>query len=219
MSAAGRTERSGIGAADTSQATIAQLFERQAALTPEAVAVISKGRRLTYRELDQRSNQLARHLQHLGVGPDILTGIAVERSVEMMVGLLAILKAGGAYVPIDPSFPPQRIALMIEDSQAPVILATEQTKSRLPETARRIVLLDGDAAAVEKNAGRPGFVHGKRAESRIRDLHLGLDRQTQRRDDRAPQRCELFCRHGRGDRACRRCVAGSDQYFFRHFCA
>jgi amino acid adenylation domain-containing protein len=155
LSAAGRTERSSIGAADTPQATIAQLFERQAALTPEAVAVISKGRRLTYRELEQRSNQLARHLQHLGVGPDILTGIAVERSVEMMVGLLAILKAGGAYVPIDPSFPPQRIALMIEDSQAPVILATEQTRSRLPETARRIVLIDGDSAAVEKNAADP----------------------------------------------------------------
>ena len=109
-------------------------FERQAALTPDAVALVSAGRRLTYRELDQLSNQLARYLQQVGVGPEILTGIAIERSVEMMVGLLAILKAGGAYVPIDPSFPAQRISLMIEDSQAPVILATEDTKARLPRT-------------------------------------------------------------------------------------
>ena len=148
-------DRSNIGNGCLSNGTMAQLYERQAALTPDAVAVVSAGRRLTYRELDQRSNQLAGHLQQLGVGPDILTGIAVERSVEMMVALLAILKAGGAYVPIDPSFPPQRIALMIEDSQAPVILATEQTKPRLPHTAKRIVFIDGDAGEVVKNSTDP----------------------------------------------------------------
>jgi len=109
------------------ESTVAQLFEQQVARTPDAVAVVSAGRSLTYRELDQRSNQLARHLQQLGVRPDRLVGIAVERSIEMMVGLLAILKAGGAYVPMDPSYPVQRIALMIEDSEAPVILATERT--------------------------------------------------------------------------------------------
>lgn len=135
--------------------TMTQLFERQAALTPEAVAVISGGRRLTYRKLDQRSNQLARHLQQLGVGPEILTGIAIERSVEMMVGLLAILKAGGAYVPIDPGFPPQRIALMMEDSQAPLILATKQTKPLLSQTDKRIVFVDGDAGEIAKQASDP----------------------------------------------------------------
>jgi amino acid adenylation domain-containing protein len=120
---------------------MAKAFEQQAALTPDAVAVISAERQLTYGELDQRSNQLARHLQTIGVGPEVLTGVAVERSLEMIVGLLAILKAGGAYVPIDPSFPPQRIALMIEDSQATVILATRKTRSSLPHT-RQIVILD-----------------------------------------------------------------------------
>jgi amino acid adenylation domain-containing protein len=149
------TDRGDIGTGCLRQSTMAQLFEHQAARTPDAVAVVSAGRRLTYRELDQRSNQLTRHLQQLGVGPEILTGIAVERSVEMMVGLLAILKAGGAYVPIDPGFPPQRIALMIEDSQAPVILASKQTKPRLPQTARRIVLIDDDSREIAKNPTDP----------------------------------------------------------------
>ena len=110
------------------------------------MALVCEDRHLTYRDLDQRSNQLARHLQQIGVGPDILTGIAVERSPEMVVGLLAILKAGGAYVPIDPKFPPQRISTMIEDSQAPILLATAYTKSRLPQGASRIVFIDSDSA-------------------------------------------------------------------------
>ena len=129
---------------------MAQAFLSQAALTPDAVAVVSAGRHLTYRELDQRSNQLAHYLQKLGVGPDILTGIAIERSVEMMVGLLAILKAGGAYVPIDPSFPAQRISLMIEDSEVPVILVSEQTKPQLLQTASHIISVDGQAGEIAK---------------------------------------------------------------------
>ncbi len=137
------------------ESTISQLFERQVARTPDAVALVSAGRSLTYRELDQRSNQLARHLQQLGVRPETLVGIAVERSVEMMIGLLAILKAGGAYVPMDPGYPVQRIALMIEDSEAPVILATERTRSRLEKTARRVVSINGDAAAIAGNGAHP----------------------------------------------------------------
>ena len=133
------------------ESTIPQLFERQVARTPDTIALVSAGRSLTYRELDQRSNQLARHLQQFGVRPETLVGIAVERSVDMMVGLLAILKAGGAYVPMDPGYPVQRIALMIEDSEAPVILATERTRSRLGQTARRVVSIDGDAAAIAGN--------------------------------------------------------------------
>ena len=125
------------------ESTIVQLFEQQVARTPDAVAVVSAGRGLTYRELDWRSHQLARHLHQLGVHTETLVGIAVERSVEMMVGLLAILKAGGAYVPMDPSYPAKRIALMIEDSDAPVILATERTRSCLGNTSRQIVSIDG----------------------------------------------------------------------------
>jgi amino acid adenylation domain-containing protein len=135
--------------------TVVGMFERQAARTPDAVAVISHGRRLTYCELDRRANQLARHLQGCGVGPEIVTGIAVERSLEMIVGLLGILKAGGAYVPIDPSFPPRRIGLMIEDSQAPVIVATEQTRSRLPRRAGRVVVIDGEGGEAAAAASGP----------------------------------------------------------------
>ncbi len=136
------------------ESTIVQLFEHQVVRTPDAVAVVSAGRGLTYRELDQRSNQLARHLQQVGVHTETLVGIAVERSVEMMVGLLAILKAGGAYVPMDPSYPAKRIALMIEDSQAPVILATENTRSSLGNTPSQIVSIDGaiESAANEISA-------------------------------------------------------------------
>ncbi len=137
------------------ESTIAQLFEQQVARTPDVIAVASAGRSLTYRQLDQRSNQLARHLRALGVTTETLVGIAVERSLEMMVGLLAILKAGGAYVPMDPSYPVQRIALMIEDSEAPVILATEHTRSRLGKTARHIVSIDGDADAIAQNSTHP----------------------------------------------------------------
>ena len=137
------------------ESTIAQLFEQQVARTPDAIAVVSAGRSLTYHELDQRSNQLARHLQQLGVRSESLVGIAVERSVEMMVGLLAILKAGAAYVPMDPSYPAQRIALMIEDSEAQVILATESTRSRLGNSARLVVSIDRDAEAIAGNGSHP----------------------------------------------------------------
>ena len=82
-----------------------ELFEEQVERTPEAVAVVFEDEQLTYRQLNERANQLARHLQGLGVGPDTLVGICVERSLEMVVGLLGILKAGGAYVPLDPSIP------------------------------------------------------------------------------------------------------------------
>ena len=139
------------------ESTISQLFEQQVARTPEAIAVVSSGRSLTYSELLCRSNQLARYLQQLNVRPETLVGIAVERSVEMIVGLLAILKAGGAYVPMDPSYPVQRITLMIEDSDVPVILATERTRSRLGKTARHIVSIDGDADAIAGNGTHPIF--------------------------------------------------------------
>src|SRR5207248_74364 len=93
------------------------LFEAQVERTPEAVAVVFDRQQLTYRELNQRANQLAHYLQKLSVGPDVLVGICVERSLEMVVGLLGILKAGGAYVPLDPTYPSERIAFMLEDAQ------------------------------------------------------------------------------------------------------
>jgi amino acid adenylation domain-containing protein len=149
------SDRAAHGTAFPPPSTMAQAFQNQAAATPDSLAIISANRRLTYRELDQRSNQLARHLQQHGVGPEVLVGIAAERSLEMMVGLLAILKAGGAYVPIDPGFPPQRVSLMIEDSQVPIILATEHTKAYLPQAAARILSIDGQAVEVSRQSTAP----------------------------------------------------------------
>ena len=98
------------------------LFEAQVERTPEAIAVQFEGKQLTYGELNRRANQLAHYLQRLGVGPEKLVGICIERSIEMVIGLLGILKAGGAYVPLDPSYPRERLAFMLEDSQVSVLL-------------------------------------------------------------------------------------------------
>ncbi len=109
---------------------IHQLFEEQARRAPDAVAVVFGNQQLTYRELNQRANQVAHHLRKLGVGPDVLVGICVERSIEMVVGLLGILKAGGAYVPLDPAYPKERLAFMMADSLMPVLLTQERLRER-----------------------------------------------------------------------------------------
>ncbi|TBU87323.1 non-ribosomal peptide synthetase, partial [Stutzerimonas kirkiae] len=106
-----------------SEKCLHQLIEVQAEKAPDAVAVIFNDQELSYRQLNQRSNQLAHKLRELGVGPDVLVGIAVERSLEMVVGLLGILKAGGAYVPLDPEYPQDRLAYMIEDSVIQLLLS------------------------------------------------------------------------------------------------
>ncbi|MEC4813194.1 MAG: AMP-binding protein [Scytonema sp. PMC 1069.18] len=101
---------------------IHQLFEAQVERTPQAEAVVYEEHRLTYQQLNRKANQLAHYLQGLGVGPEVLVGICIERSLEMIVALLGILKAGGAYLPIDPAYPQKRIALTLADAQVPVIL-------------------------------------------------------------------------------------------------
>lgn len=110
-----------------------QLFEAQVERTPQAIAVTFGEETLTYRELNNRANQLAHYLQTLGVKPEVLVGICIERSLEMVVGLLGILKAGGAYVPLDPEYPPQRLADMLEDSQVSVLLTQEKLLTQLPK--------------------------------------------------------------------------------------
>ncbi len=112
--------------------TVADLFASQAARTPSAIALIADSQRVTYGELDQRSDTLAAHLQSLGVGPEKLVGIAMERSVALLVSLLAVLKAGGAYVPLDPGYPPERLAWIIEDSGISILLTTANTGLDLP---------------------------------------------------------------------------------------
>lgn len=128
------------------------LFESQVERYPNATAVVFENERLTYRELNDRANQLARHLMKLGVGPDVLVGILVERSLEMVVGLLGILKAGGAYVPLDPAYPPERVAYMLEDSEVTVLLTQQRLLGGIPETCARVVVLDAgwDEIATEE---------------------------------------------------------------------
>ncbi|MEW5858866.1 MAG: amino acid adenylation domain-containing protein, partial [Cyanobacteriota bacterium] len=108
-----------------------QLFEAQVEQTPNAIALIFENQQLTYRELNNRANQLARHLQQLEVVPNVLVGICVERSLEMIVGLLGILKAGGAYLPLDPTYPQERLSFMLEDAQVSILLTHSHLTSLL----------------------------------------------------------------------------------------
>ncbi|MDB4970228.1 MAG: amino acid adenylation domain protein, partial [Myxococcales bacterium] len=128
------------------EACIHERFAAQVAKAPDAIAVEYEDERLTYRQLDARANQLAHHLQSLGVGPEVRVGICVERSLEMVVGLLGILKAGGAYVPLDPSYPADRLAFMLEDAQVPVLLTQQSCQERLPAHAAELILLDGEVS-------------------------------------------------------------------------
>jgi amino acid adenylation domain-containing protein len=121
---------------------IHQLFEEAVSLSPDAVAVVFEGEELSYRELNARANQLARHLRSLGVEPEVLVGICVERSPLMVIGLLGVLKAGGAYVPLDPNYPKERLAFMLEDSSVQVLLAPEKLLEKLPPHSARVVCLD-----------------------------------------------------------------------------
>jgi len=118
-----------------------ELIEAQVERTPEAVAVTCEGESLTYRELDCRANQLAQHLRRLGVAPEVLVGVAVERSVELMVGLLGVLKAGGAYVPLDPSYPAERLAFMVEDAEVAVLLTQDRLLGSVPAGRAAVVCL------------------------------------------------------------------------------
>jgi amino acid adenylation domain-containing protein len=130
------------------------VFEEQAHRTPHALALNSPNQALTYGELNARANRLARHLRRLGVVPGTLAAVCLERSPDTVVALLAILKAGAAYVPLDPAYPRKRLAYMLEDSRAPVVVTERALQDRLPETAAKVVLLDGDAAAIARH--RPG---------------------------------------------------------------
>lgn len=119
-------------------------FEAQVAQTPDAVALVSNGHKLTYRELNQQANQLAHHLQRLGVKPEMPIGIFVERSQDMVIGILGILKAGGAYVPLDPAYPKTRLAFILTDTMAPVVLTQQHLLSRLPQNNAQTLCLDRD---------------------------------------------------------------------------
>ena len=139
----------GIGASAVfpQERCLHERFAGQAARMGDAVAVVAGDRRLTYRELDDRSNRLAHRLRRLGVGPDIVVGLCVERSADMIVGMLGILKAGGAYLPLDPSYPQERLRYMLTDARAPVLVVHASTETCVPRdgaAATAVVRLDAD---------------------------------------------------------------------------
>jgi amino acid adenylation domain-containing protein len=119
-------------------------IEAQAASTPEAVAVTFEHRSLSYRQLNTRANELAQHLRTFGVGPEMIVGVLMERSLEMMIGLLAILKAGAAYLPLDPEQPSERLSLILDDARPPVLLTQEVYRNRLQRDGLQVVCVDSD---------------------------------------------------------------------------
>jgi len=132
-------------------ASIHQLVELQVSQTPDAIAVVFEDKQLTYRELNEKANQLAHYLQTLGVKPEVLVGICVDRSLEMIVALLGILKAGGAYLPLDMSYPLERLSYMLEDARVPILLTQSHLRDRLPNCNSHVVYLDSDWQAIAQH--------------------------------------------------------------------
>jgi amino acid adenylation domain-containing protein len=158
-----KTEESAARWNDTAReyprdACVHELFEIQAQERPGAIALVFENQKLTYMELNRRANQLARYLRQRGVGPEVLVGLCVERSIDMVVGLLGILKAGGAYVPLDPAYPKERIAYIMEDASAPVLITQHNLATRFPEQQAEVVFIDEQWSAIKQedtaNLGR-----------------------------------------------------------------
>jgi amino acid adenylation domain-containing protein len=127
-------------------------FEQQVERTPEATALICQHERLSYGELNARANQLAHYLRKQGVGPEVLVGICFARSIEMLVGILGVLKAGGAYVPLDPAYPQERLAAIVEDAKAPILLTMRGLTKVLPTHGARLICLDADGAQISERS-------------------------------------------------------------------
>lgn len=140
-----------------------ELFERQVAQAPDAIALAQGEKQMTYDQLNRRANQVAHYLKHMGVGPEVLVGISTERSFEMLSGVLGILKAGAAYMPLDPTYPKDRLAYMLEDSQTPILLTQQHLTGILPEHQARVVLLDADwdTIAAESDANFVSSAHSE----------------------------------------------------------
>jgi amino acid adenylation domain-containing protein len=132
---------------------IHELFEAQAAATPELVALEHQGKSVTYQRLNRRANQLARYLRQYGVGPEVKVGICLERSLDMITGLLAVLKAGGAYVPMDHLYPHERLTYMMQDSSLKILLTQEVIFRQLPSSAVRAIFLEKEHDIIEKENG------------------------------------------------------------------
>jgi non-ribosomal peptide synthetase component F len=121
-----------------------ELFERQVARTPDATAVVFQGQQLSYRVLNERANQLGHYLRKRGIGPELLVGVSMERSPQMLIGLLGVWKAGGAYVPMDPTYPKERLSFMVKDSAVPLLLTTSEHKHVFASATDKTICLDSD---------------------------------------------------------------------------
>ncbi|HZE68259.1 MAG TPA: amino acid adenylation domain-containing protein [Pyrinomonadaceae bacterium] len=153
---------------DSSGKSVCELFEEQVSQRPDDVALICEAKQMTYRELNARANQLARHLLKLGVGPEVAVGLCLERSVELIVGLLGILKAGGVYVPLDPAVPQPRRSMMLEDAGARLLVSSTKLAAGLHVQLDRVVCLDADAdAQVIANESADNFVSAVSAENLV----------------------------------------------------
>jgi amino acid adenylation domain-containing protein/non-ribosomal peptide synthase protein (TIGR01720 family) len=129
-----------------------QLFEAEVERRPDSIAVVCEGERLTYAQLNERANKVAHHLRRLGVGPDVLVGLCMERSLNLVVAILGILKAGGAYLPLDLAYPKERLAFMLADSHALVLLTEEPLLERLPQHQAQVICLDADWERVARES-------------------------------------------------------------------
>ena len=127
-------------------------FEAQAEQTPDVVALVSEDQQITYQELNRRADQLACDLRDLGCGPETLVGLCAQRSIEVVIGMWGILKAGGAFVPLDPAYPPERLAFMLEDTHTPIVLTQQHLIDRLPSHAARVVFLEDYTTANDAKA-------------------------------------------------------------------
>jgi amino acid adenylation domain-containing protein len=145
------TEQNGAES-DFPKQSIHTAFEKQVEGIPNSVAVVTEYGKLTYADLDRRANQLAHHLQKSGVGPGELVGLCIERSPEMLVSLLGILKAGAAYLPLDPSYPQERLSLMLEDGKIKVLLTLERLQEKLPPHTAKTVFIDRDWEAIARES-------------------------------------------------------------------
>ena len=169
-----------------------ELIERQAAASPDAIALVHLGRTMTYGELNARANAIAHHLRKHGVGPDVLVAVCLQRCPDMVAALLGVWKAGGAYVPLDPSYPSDRLAFMIGDAETAVVLTHEPCRAACGDE-RDEDLPRHRLAAHRHRAGRRSSAARQAGEPRLRHVHLGLDGQSEGRDDpaRRPRQLSL----------------------------
>src|SRR6266571_1986069 len=140
---------------------VPQLVSAQAAAAPHAIAVTYGKRSLTYQELDHRADRLAHYLRSLGVGPDVVVGLCLNRSIAVIVGALAILKAGGAYLPLDPSYPSERLMVMLKDAKTPILVTGQCMADALPEHPEHVVTLDPEGRLPVTQSSEPPIARAR----------------------------------------------------------